>query len=492
MPQVDCTKHSDCVDTNPCTVTEQCVAGKCKYTLKSCSQPANPCRKAVCDPASGCKTVNKNNGTPCNDGKYCTVNDACAAGSCKGAARDCASTAPVCTSGACNEAQKGCVFTGLPDGTACDDKQPCTQAEACKGKVCVAPTAPLLELVKATDISWGTDRTVVVDSKGKVHTVYYGVMTKRLYHATNASGSWVAKAVEAPASGDLGSYPALAIDAADTLHVLYQSYSAGQMRYAKRATGASSWTAATLGPGQGHSSIAVDSKGRLHISYMRNQALWYGTNGGGSWQQAQVETATASATVDRAGIHTSLALDSADKAQISHAWGEPIGANQLYTEKLRHSTNASGSWISVDAASSLSVPHGEHSSIGVDKSGVILISHYTSTGQTPAGGFHLSTRAPSSKAWTSVTLGTGPLGSFSSLLISDKAQKTYIACRFYGSGELRLYTNASGSWQHQVLESAGQSGRWASIAQAASGRLHIVHENDSAHIVRHVALSACP
>lgn len=59
---VDCVNNSQCIDGNPCT-DNRCVAGVCMF-------PPNT--------------------TACNDGLFCTTNDTCLQGQCRGLARPCA------------------------------------------------------------------------------------------------------------------------------------------------------------------------------------------------------------------------------------------------------------------------------------------------------------------------------------------------------------------------------------------------------------------
>ncbi len=70
-----------------------------------------------------------NNTLPCEDGSYCTVNDACGGGACTGGAqRDC-SDSVACTTDACDEGADSCTHTA--SNAACDDGLWCNGAETC-------------------------------------------------------------------------------------------------------------------------------------------------------------------------------------------------------------------------------------------------------------------------------------------------------------------------------------------------------------------------
>ncbi len=106
-PVIACSSDADCNDGNSCT-TDVCensgtVGAYCSNT-------------AVAD------------GTTCDDGKYCTLNDACTAGVCSGAARDC-SDGVACTVDSCNEDIDACVNT--PNNALCDNGVYCDGAETC-------------------------------------------------------------------------------------------------------------------------------------------------------------------------------------------------------------------------------------------------------------------------------------------------------------------------------------------------------------------------
>jgi hypothetical protein len=77
-------------------------------------------------------------GTACNDGNPCTQTDRCVGGACVG-------TSPVvCTAqdachgvGQCDQATGACSNPPKPDGTTCDDGNKCTQTDTCAAGVCV-------------------------------------------------------------------------------------------------------------------------------------------------------------------------------------------------------------------------------------------------------------------------------------------------------------------------------------------------------------------
>ena len=129
-----------CDDGAFCTISDTCAAGVCRGTARDCaaSVVAEVCHHGVCDEAlDACASRPQPNGTPCDDGAYCTVGDACRAGSCRGAPRNCSAAATdTCHAGSCDEAGDACVARPKPDGAACSDANACTRTDVCVAGVC--------------------------------------------------------------------------------------------------------------------------------------------------------------------------------------------------------------------------------------------------------------------------------------------------------------------------------------------------------------------
>src|SRR5262249_9545463 len=127
-----------CNDGNACTQSDTCQAGACVGANPVVCSALDECHVAgVCNPASGtCSNPNQADGAACDDGLFCTVNDACTAGVCGGAARDCSAADDACNVGVCREASNRCDASPRPNGTVCDDGDACTQTDTCRAGVC--------------------------------------------------------------------------------------------------------------------------------------------------------------------------------------------------------------------------------------------------------------------------------------------------------------------------------------------------------------------
>ncbi len=97
-----------------------------------------PCSESVCNtgqvlgPLNTCVIVPAPKGTPCDDGKFCTVNDTCDEGVCKGGQpNDCGTKHSPCEAVICYEHSQTCTVTPVDDGTACTPTDLCKTNGIC-------------------------------------------------------------------------------------------------------------------------------------------------------------------------------------------------------------------------------------------------------------------------------------------------------------------------------------------------------------------------
>lgn len=84
-------------------------------------------------------------GTPCDDRNPCTENDACHGGTCEGldtASVSCAQSGQCVEGGTCDRRTGGCVTLDRHDGAECDDGDACTSTAACQAGVCIGAGDP--------------------------------------------------------------------------------------------------------------------------------------------------------------------------------------------------------------------------------------------------------------------------------------------------------------------------------------------------------------
>lgn len=110
------------------------TGGKCQ-TDDDCRTSDIPCTRYACALGGVCQLVTLADGAKCDDGRFCTVEDACDDGKCAGAARACPDQ-DACNVGSCDEAADACAIVVAAAGTSCDDGDPCTEDGACTNGVC--------------------------------------------------------------------------------------------------------------------------------------------------------------------------------------------------------------------------------------------------------------------------------------------------------------------------------------------------------------------
>ena len=166
----ECWTAADCVpyeDADLCNGTLVCEGHLCVVdpaTLVSCSREGETeCRRNLCDPATGtCGMEESADGTPCNDGLWCTLTDECRGGACAGSGVRCPLSCYVCdeTLASCRLEDGWCLvagscqaeginpanpcescqpaadlygWTNAVAGTSCDDGSFCNGSETCNG-----------------------------------------------------------------------------------------------------------------------------------------------------------------------------------------------------------------------------------------------------------------------------------------------------------------------------------------------------------------------
>lgn len=113
--------------------------GACTH-VNNCTAPLVPACQTVACVAFSCVYTNRNTSVLCNDNVSCTgtlaAPDHCNGfGECTSGADNCAQVQ--CKTRTCNILTNQCVNVSLPDGTACDDGDNCTDLDQCFGGQCM-------------------------------------------------------------------------------------------------------------------------------------------------------------------------------------------------------------------------------------------------------------------------------------------------------------------------------------------------------------------
>ena len=115
--------------------------GLCDVDCSTISTPQ--CSIAVCNDGmypgtvGECVVVSDDNGVPCDDGAFCTIDDSCQDGVCVGGgANDCGMVPSQCNEVTCDETSGTCSEQAAADGWPCDENNLCIQGSQCSGGVC--------------------------------------------------------------------------------------------------------------------------------------------------------------------------------------------------------------------------------------------------------------------------------------------------------------------------------------------------------------------
>lgn len=128
---------TSCEDRNACTELTRCNAGTCEVISSTqCPVSTDPCLVGKCDPLLGCSLVPAPEGSGCNDGNPCTTGEQCLQGSCRAGTPAVCPTANGCLASKCNSTTGACESSKVPDWTSCNDNDLCTLTDVCRDGVC--------------------------------------------------------------------------------------------------------------------------------------------------------------------------------------------------------------------------------------------------------------------------------------------------------------------------------------------------------------------
>ena len=189
------------------------------------------------------------------------------------------------------------------------------------------------------------DGAIAIDSQDNIHVVWWesgygGSSNDQLLYRKKTASGW--EDIEVVDSGDYNSYPDIAIDSSDNVHVVFQSQWPPVIKYRKRTT---SWqTAETLASGDTirFPRIAIDGDNHLHVIWRSEGAttnpnyyqIKYREYDGASWLGAVFLTDVSDHQCD-----PSIAVDSSNNVYVAwtgYGWGE--------NEHLHIKEKTTGGW----------------------------------------------------------------------------------------------------------------------------------------------------
>ena len=284
-------------------------------------------------------------------------------------------------------------------------------------------------------------------------------------YAASGTGVWVPETVDSP--GDVGTDSSVAVDSTGRVHISYYDAGNGDLKHAVNDAGI--WVIETVdntGDVGWYSSLAIDSAGKLHIGYydLTNGNLKYVvTNAAGSWATPVI----VDGTVGNRGKYLSLALDSSDNAHISYYDLE--NGNLKYATSYSPGppppagTPASWSIQTVDSTGDI----GWDTSIAIDSGGKAHISYYD------AGNMELKYATNASGLWVPVTVDSeGDVGLDTSLAV-DPTGMVHISYYDFDNRNLKHASGTPGAWVIETIDSIGDVGVNTSLYIDSSGSVRI-------------------
>jgi len=290
-----------------------------------------------------------------------------------------------------------------------------------------------------------------MDSHYRMHVVYVDETTHALMWATNLLGGWSIKTVE-----ESGAWqdPSIAVDvselfpgiSSDRIHISYTDYSNNTVKHATEdASGY--WVAETVALNAGKSSIAVDSSGKVHISFGSTYYLQYATNASGQWVVSTVDTVnTDGATWPRSAI------------KVDFAGNAHIGYRDAISYAMKYATNAAGAWdlqtvdneVTLDPATSLAI----------DTNNKVHMSFSLYSADTGTSTQVLNYATNSSGQWVTTAVDRQTVFGESSIAV-DSLNNVHIAYRAYDylkyNRLLKYASNISGTITAETVDTSGPS-----------------------------------
>jgi hypothetical protein len=285
---------------------------------------------------------------------------------------------------------------------------------------------------------------------------YLDLTTRDLKYATCASGCGLASrwhSASVDTTGQVGLQSSVAVEGGGRVHATYRDVSNGSLKYATCAgdcANAANWRFAIVGAGSGTieangakapsaegawSSLAVDADGRLHVAYQEfaSDDLRYATclgdcADGANWQRLTVSS------FGNVGEHASLAVGPDGRLHVMYFDGTD-GALEYATCPGDCTVAANWSVRTVDSSAPLTGPW---ASLEVDANGRLHVSYYDGTNR----------------------------------------DLKYATCAT-GCGTLE-------NWQIITADSAGDVGKYSSLAIDSGGRIHISYLDDATDDLRYL------
>ena len=315
--------------------------------------------------------------------------------------------------------------------------------------------------------------SAITDTNGKLHVSAYHPYNGDLVYLTNLSGTWTAETIAN--GGVYAVYNAIALDANNRVHISYCDSAVGQLNYATNKNGV--WEnviiddvadACTLSP---TGSLAIDTSGNAHAVYFKggpNYDLAYAYVYDPEGWYVDISTVD---TVGFTGQSASIALDSYGVNHISYLQGSvvkhAVDWGGWYLNTIDPSGVAAGQTsIRVDAMDNAHLTYFDYVN---GRLNYVKYDYYNDVWAAPVTIDTLDAVTPESSG-----------GDFNSLAIDSMGN---VNVSFYDpyNGDLKYVTNRTGAWTTQTVDSNGDVGYNSSLMFEPARNLFSILYRDSAN-----------
>ncbi|MDA8749873.1 putative Ig domain-containing protein, partial [Candidatus Poseidonia alphae] len=319
-----------------------------------------------------------------------------------------------------------------------------------------------------------------IDSNDVIHATFFDPDSSSLMYVNDASGTWSSEVL---ATGVSQYDPSIVIDSNDKIHISYLNYTNKEVMYTNNVAG--SWATSVASDfnrfwGYAYhcpTSIDVDSNNNAYIAYVYDcgystAKLEIADNSGGTWSSTILQQTYSSYHLSDTSFD--LILESNDAAHVLYTMRN--GQNN----RLNHTTNEGGSWVSTQIGSTVFGTI-KDVSVNIDSTDVVHSVHRSNSRliySNNSGGTWTST--PSSTFPCSISgHGTHSCGALSSIFI-DTDDNIHISHQFVDARHLLYVNNVSGSWQTTHYHNPGPTGTTGygyetAVVVDSNGDVEILH-----------------
>jgi chitodextrinase len=219
--------------------------------------------------------------------------------------------------------------------------------------------------------------------------------------------------------------------------------------------------------------IAVDAADRVHLAYVvptRDRDIVYMVKEGGAWSSRVIDRIDDCYQPTHYRAEVDLAVEPAGTAHLAYL--APVGDG---TCEVRHASNRAGEWAieKVDASPGGAAPP----SVGVTRDGEIRIGYALHRADGVAE-LRLASRGAASWSIAVISAVTDAKRPTSLAIGPDGATHLGLS----GAGAVYYATDASGAWREITLEQGSYYGR-PSIAIDAQGRVHFAYQSPGTALI---------